>query len=203
MPNKTKIWKIIPSLVLLVAVVAAAIWFIEQQSSKRQSASLKVGGDFAMTDHRGRPVTQADFSDKPMAIFFGYTYCPDVCPTTLSEMAGWVDDLGDQAEQMHFVFVSVDAQRDDQETLASYVDAFFDNLVGLYGTQEQLQTIIKSYRVYAKKNETEGDADDYTIDHTASVYLMDSRNDFIGTIGFGESHDSAVGKLKKLIASNS
>ncbi|TLP45933.1 SCO family protein [Cohaesibacter sp. CAU 1516] len=99
---------------------------------------VSIAGAFNLTDHTGRAVTEADFNDKPMVIFFGYTFCPDVCPTTLAEMVGWVEDLGEEANALHYVFVSVDAERDDQETLASYVGAFFDQLVGLYGTQQQV-----------------------------------------------------------------
>ena len=192
-----------PNILLLIAVIAGAIWFIEGQANLKQEAEITVGGDFSLTDHKGHPVTEKDFYDKPMAIFFGYTYCPDICPTTLYEMTQWVETLGKAADEMHFVFVSVDAARDDQDTLASYVDAFFDGLVGLYGTEKQLKTIIKAYRVYVKKNQTKNDPDDYTIDHTASVYLMKPGNQFSGTISYGESIESAVSKLQQLIAESS
>nr|WP_280955324.1 SCO family protein [Cohaesibacter intestini] len=154
-----------------------------------------------LTDHTGRAATEADFNDKPMVIFFGYTFCPDVCPTTLAEMVGWVEDLGEEADALHYVFVSVDAERDDQETLASYVGAFFDQLVGLYGTQQQVLDVTKAYKVYAKKNEPNSEEGYFTIDHTATVYLMAKGNRLSATIGFGESHDSAVAKLRRLISS--
>lgn len=189
------------SFAVLTLLVLGTILMIEGFAPTRDRGQASVGGPFALTDHTGRAVTEADFSDKPMAIFFGYTFCPDVCPTTLAEMVGWVEELGEDAKKLHYVFVSVDSERDDQETLASYVDAFFDDLIGLYGTEQQLTKIIKNYKVYAKKNaSTDGD-EHFTIDHTASVYLMHQNNKFSGTIGYGESHDNAVGKLRKLIAS--
>ena len=189
------------SFVVLALLVLGTILLMEAFTPPSGKAQASVGGPFALTDHTGRTVTEADFSDKPMAIFFGYTFCPDVCPTTLSEMVGWVEELGTDANKLHYVFVSVDAERDDQETLASYVDAFFDDLVGLYGTEKQLEKIIKGYKVYTKKNASANGDENYTIDHTASVYLMDKGNKFSGTIGYGESHDNAVGKLRQLIAS--
>ena len=149
-PKKAPRLRVIPTLLILAFVMVGGILFIEGQSGSRRPEHGAVGGDFVMTDHKGRAVTEADFSDKPMAIFFGYTFCPDVCPTTLWEMSQWVEDLGDDAKDMHFVFVSVDVERDDQDMLASYVHAFFDDLVGLHGTEEQTQNIIKAYRVYAK-----------------------------------------------------
>ncbi|SNY92514.1 protein SCO1/2 [Cohaesibacter sp. ES.047] len=193
----------------LVILVAAALaymifnWYQQElgvQQTQSGDTSVPIGGDFQLTDHTGKPVTAADFSDKPMVVYFGYTFCPDVCPTTLSEMTLWVEDLGEDADKLNYLFITVDPERDDQEAMAYYVDAFFPQLVGLRGTPEQTKDVIKAYRVYAKKVEEEDGGDNYVMDHTASVYLMKKGNIFSGTIAYGEEHDTAVAKLRKLIA---
>lgn len=196
---KKRYSKVLP-LVAFAAFLLGIFVYFWMPENRTSAPQVQIGGNFALTNHKGQPVTQEDFANKPMAIFFGYTFCPDVCPTTLSDMTGWVEALGEDADKLHYVFVSVDAERDDQETLASYVDAFFEQLVGLYGTQQQLDTVIKAYRIYAKKNTAEDTDSNYTIDHTASVYLMKKPDIFMNTILFNENHDVAVAKLRELIA---
>ncbi|WP_373235424.1 SCO family protein [Cohaesibacter celericrescens] len=195
------------TLVLLITAALGVMifqWYSEElnvQKTQSGQSSIAIGGDFALTDHTGKAVTAADYTDKPLVIYFGYTFCPDVCPTTLSEMTLWVEELGDDAKKLNYLFITVDPERDDQESVAQYVDAFFDDLVGLRGTKEQTEAVIKSYRVYAKKVEDEAADSNYVMDHTASVFLMKKNNVFSGTISYGEAHDSAVAKLRKLIAS--
>ncbi|WP_319530081.1 SCO family protein [uncultured Cohaesibacter sp.] len=193
----------------LVILMAAALAFMifnwyRQELSVQQTQSgdtgVQIGGDFHLTDHTGKAVTAADFTDKPMVIYFGYTFCPDVCPTTLSEMTLWVEELGDEADKLNYLFITVDPERDTQEAMSYYVSAFFPQLVGLRGTPEETTDVIKAYRVYAKKVEDESADSNYVMDHTASVYLMKQGNVFSGTIAYGEDHDNAVGKLRKLIA---
>lgn len=179
-------------------------WYQQEltvQKTQAGQTTAAVGGDFTLTDHTGKQVTAADFSDKPMAIYFGYTFCPDVCPTTLAEMTMWVQELGEEADKLNYLFITVDPERDDQQSMADYADAFFEQLVGLRGTREQTDAVVKAYRVYARKVEDDQADSNYVMDHTASVFLMKKGNVFSGTIAYGESHDSAVGKLRKLIAS--
>lgn len=194
----------------LCALLAVGLAFMmfdyyrqELNVQKTQAGQTKatVGGDFTLTDHTGKPVTAADYADKPMAIYFGYTFCPDVCPTTLAEMTMWIQELGEDANKLNYLFITVDPERDDQQSMADYVDAFFEDLVGLRGTREQTDDVIRKYRVYARKVEDEEADSNYVMDHTASVFLMKKGNVFSGTIAYGESHDSAVGKLRKLITS--
>ena len=179
-------------------------WYQQEltvQKTQAGQTTATVGGDFTLTDQTGKQVTAADFSDKPMVIYFGYTFCPDVCPTTLAEMTLWVEELGADADKLNFLFITVDPERDDQQSIADYASAFFDRLVALRGTREQTDAVIKAYRVYARKVENDAADSNYVMDHTASVFLMKKGNVFSGTIAYGENHDSAVGKLRKLIAS--
>ena len=201
-PVRIFVWLL--SLVIAVGIGAMMINYYKAELEVRNSQAGKtiaqVGGDFTLTDHTGKVVTQADFADKPMVVYFGYTFCPDVCPTTLADMIIWTEALGEEADKLHYLFVTVDPERDTQELMEGYVTVFFDRLVGLRGTQEQTDSIIKAYRVYAKKVE-DTDGGDYLMDHTASVYLMKKGNEFMGTISYGEEHVDAIAKLKKLIAS--
>lgn len=159
-----------------------------------------VGGPFELVDGAGRPVTDRDFRGEPFAIFFGFTHCPDVCPTSLYEMAGWIEALGPAAGDMRFAFVTIDPERDKPETLAGYVGSFSDAIVPLTGTRAQIDAVLGAYRVYARKVPLDGD--DYTMDHSAFVYLMDEDGRYRAHITYGESEERAVAKLKDLLASS-
>ena len=155
-----------------------------------------LGGPFTLTSTDGATFTEKDLAGAPYAIFFGFTHCPEICPTTLYEMTGWIEEMGPAAERMKFVFVTIDPERDTTEILGNYVSSFSDRITSLTGTVEQVDVVKKLYRVYAAKVPL--DDGDYTMDHTASVYLMDAKGDFVGTVAFGEDAGAAVGKLRKL-----
>ncbi|WP_436638894.1 SCO family protein [Microbaculum sp. FT89] len=158
----------------------------------------EIGGPFQLVDHTGKPVTEKDFLGKPSAFFFGFTHCPDVCPTTLYEMSTWLGELGPDADKLNVAFVTVDPERDTPELMNNYLSAFGDRIVGLSGTPEQVSQIVKEYKVYRRKVEQEDG--EYVMDHSASVYLMDADGKFVGTIAYGEADDIALGKLKRLVA---
>jgi protein SCO1/2 len=157
-----------------------------------------LGGSFALVDQNGQPVTEALFREKPAAVFFGFTHCPDVCPTTLMEAAGWIDALGPDANAMRFVFVTVDPARDTPQVMKDYVSAFSDQIVGITGEPEKVEAMVADYRIYSRKVPLEGG--DYTMDHTASVLLLDADGAFVGTIAPDEAEETAVAKLKRLVA---
>ena len=160
-----------------------------------------VGGAFSLVDHTGRIVSNTDFEGKPLALVFGFTHCPEVCPATLLHMAGWIDALGADAEKMHFAFISVDPERDTPERMAEYMAAFDPRIVALTGSPEQVKTSTRAYRVYVRKVDTGGG--DYTVDHTAVTYVMDRHGRFVTMIGYSEDRDKAVAKLRQAIAGRS
>ena len=132
-----------------------------------------IGGPFALLDHTGKAVTDADFRGQWMLSYFGFTYCPDVCPTALITMVDAIDLLGDKGAKVVPVLVTVDPERDTPALLASYVAAFGPRLVGLTGTAEQITAVAKAYRVYyAKAKPKEGSADTYLMDHSSILYLV-------------------------------
>lgn len=166
-----------------------------------QVASVaSIGGPFTLVRGDGTTVTDKDFAGKPLAIFFGFTFCPDVCPTTLSDLQGWIEQLGPDADKMSYAFVSVDPERDTPQVIGDYVAAFDPRITPLTGSREQIDEVIKAYRVYAKKVPLDGGG--YTMDHSAMIYLMDGSNRFVGTIAYEEDPATALQKLKNLIARN-
>ncbi len=166
-----------------------------------QVASVaSIGGPFTLVRGDGTTVTDKDFAGKPLAIFFGFTFCPDVCPTTLSDLQGWIEQLGPDADKMNYAFVSVDPERDTPQVIGDYVAAFDPRITPLTGSREQIDEVIKAYRVYAKKVPLDGGG--YTMDHSAMIYLMDGSNRFVGTIAYEEDPATALQKLKNLIARN-
>lgn len=170
---------------------------LRTSSSSRVGESVLIGGPFELVDTAGATVTEALFEGQPYAIFFGFTFCPDVCPTTMAEMAGWIEQLGADAAGMKFAFVSVDPERDTPEVLKDYIGVFSDQIIGLTGTMEQIDAVTKSYRVFARRVEL--DNGDYTMDHSASVLLFDKNGDLQSMITFQASEDEAMAKLRGLI----
>ena len=128
--------------------------------------------DFRLTDHEGNVVGPETLIGRPTMAFFGFTYCPDVCPTTLSDISGWLDDLGDEADEMNVVFITVDPERDTQELLKSYMANFDPSFVALHPSPQQLQPLLKDFKIYAKKVEGKT-ATSYTMDHSAQSYVYD------------------------------
>ena len=162
------------------------------------SPGAPLGGAFSLVDQKGRPVTEALLRGKPSAVFFGFTHCPDVCPTTLMEASEWMKALGPDAEKMRFVFVTVDPERDTADVMDSYVTAFSDRIVGVTGEPEKVHAMVRDYKIVSRKVPLDGG--DYTMDHTASVLLLDANGSLVGTIARDEERDSAMAKLKRLVA---
>jgi protein SCO1/2 len=133
-------------------------------------------------------------------MYFGYTYCPDVCPTTLADLTQWMSDLGDDADKLKVYFITVDPERDTQDVIASYMQAFDARFTALTGTRPQIDKVIKEYRIYARK--VPGEDGSYTIDHTATVFLLNSRAELVSTIDYQEQTEKALAKLKRVIGAS-
>jgi len=162
---------------------------------RQQVGIADIGGPFTLTGEDGETVTEQDLLGKPTVIYFGFTYCPDVCPTTLYELTGLIERLGEKADKLNFVFVSVDWERDKPEDLKRYTSAFDQRIRGLTGTEEEIDEIARAYKIYYRRVPTD---DGYTIDHTASVFLMDKYGKFVGTLAYGEDADVMFRKLENL-----
>lgn len=160
-------------LIAAVMVAWGAVWLNGSGAPSVAGipGNVQVGGPFTLTDTRGQTVSDASFRGKWMLVYFGYTYCPDVCPTELQTIAAGMDKLGPLAARVTPVFITVDPERDTPATLAEYVKLFDDRLVGLTGTQSQVAAAAKAYRVYYAKV-TPKDSSNYLMDHSSFVYLM-------------------------------
>lgn len=154
--------------------------------------------DFKLTDHNGQARTLASFKGKVVAIFFGYTHCPDVCPTTLSDFAAALKQLGPQADQVQVLFVTVDPQRDKPELLKQYVPAFDPRFLGMTTDEAGLKALAKEYKVVYQKTSVKG-ADNYLIDHSAGTYIYDTESRLRLLIPYGSSPDLIAQDLKTLL----
>ncbi|MDG1709464.1 MAG: SCO family protein [Emcibacteraceae bacterium] len=184
-PKKPNV-RILLSLVL--AVIAAILWITVLQKENTPTAAENsralIGGPFSLTNHSGDAVSDQDFLGKYMIVYFGYTYCPDVCPMDLQIMADALRELSEeQLEEINPVFVSIDPERDTVDVMAEYVGFFHPQMIGLTGTVEQVDRVKKEYRVYAAKAD---DTADYLVDHTSYTYFMDKDGNLLKHFNHGE-----------------
>ena len=164
----------------------------------RQPAAAGYGqGTYSLVDQDGKPVDQTILAGQPPALVIAYTHCPEVCPTTMAEMSAWFEALGDEGKDLRAYFVSIDPERDTPAILGDYVSWVSDRITGLTGTPEEIAKIAKAWGVYYARVPLEGD--DYTMDHTASVFLLDANGEFQGTIAYREDQATALGKLRNLL----
>ena len=159
------------------------------------SQAVAIGGPFRLIDQDGRAVTDRDFKGKPLLVFFGFTHCPDVCPTTLFDVSEILRRLGKDADQVGALFVTVDPARDTPEKLKEYLSSFDPHLRGLTGDEPAIVAIAKAYRVYYKKVPNPGG--DYTMDHTAIVYLMDKEGRFVAPFSLKRPPEQAAADLRR------
>ena len=183
------------SLVVVAAIGATALFIFAPPKNPQTGFG---GGSYTLVDHRGNAVDQTMLVGHPSVLFFGYTHCPDVCPTTMGEMAAWFEALGDDAKDLRGYFVTVDPERDTPEIVAGYAGWVSDKMTGVTGTPEEIAKIVKAWGVLAEKVPGEGAG--YTMNHTASVFLVNSKGEFEGTIAYQEDQDTALAKIRKLIA---
>lgn len=178
-----------------------AQWTLTRGSGERSLGTANIGGSFEAVRADGTPITQTDMIGTPHLVFFGFTHCPDVCPTTLYETSQWIEKLGPDGEKLKAWFVSVDPERDTPEILSQYISPFKNRIDGITGAPEQIADIVKKWRVFAQKQDT-GDGD-YTVNHTASTFLMKSDGTLFGTIAYQENTETALKKLRRLLESDS
>jgi protein SCO1/2 len=180
------------SLILGLLIV---FWAMGGVSKVAQPAAI--GGPFQLTDQNGKTVTDKNLKGKPTLIFFGYTHCPDVCPTSLFEISEVLRAMGKDADKVNAVFISVDPERDTPAAMKDYLSSFDPHLEGLSGDPAETAKVITSYRVYAKKVPTKDG--DYTMDHTALIYLMDRDGRFVSPFNLKRTPEEAAGELKRYL----
>lgn len=184
------------ALVAIVAIGATGLYLF-----RPPARPLGVTGQsFALASTQGGTFTQDSLKGTPSLIFFGYTFCPDVCPTTLAETTAWRSALGLTPEQLRIIFVTVDPARDTLETVKGYVEGFDPSIIGLVGDAAQTDAAKAAFGVVGEK--ADGFAEDdpyYLVDHTALTFLIDANGEFDGTIAYEEAQDTAIAKVKRLV----
>ena len=187
--------------VAIVIVAGVLGWLTLEMTRTRQDiAAGPYGVPFQLVAQDGKPITEQAFRGKPSAVFFGFTHCPEVCPTTLFELDGWLAKVDPDGKKLNAYFITVDPERDTPEIIGEYVSNVSKRIVGISGPPEKIADVIKGFRVYAKKvplDEKDPNGD-YTMDHTASVFLLDGAGRFAGTIAYEENPETAVQKLENL-----
>jgi protein SCO1/2 len=178
-------------------VVGLLILFWAMGGVTKVAQPAAIGGPFQLTDQNGKAVTDKSLKGKPTLIFFGYTHCPDVCPTSLFEISEVLRALGKDADKVNAVFISVDPERDTPATMKDYLSSFDPHLQGLSGDPAETAKVITSYRVYAKKVPTKDG--DYTMDHTALIYLMDRDGRFVSPFNLKRTPEEAAVDLKRYL----
>jgi protein SCO1/2 len=190
---------------LTVGLVAALAVFPQAREGLLPSSGVKVmgqalvGGPFTLTDHTGRRVTDKDFRGRYMLVFFGFTFCPDVCPSALQVVSAALDKLGPKADRFVPIFISVDPERDTPKQLADYVQSFHPRLVGLTGSPAEIDAVVKAYRVYVRKVEDPKSTAGYTYDHTSLIYVMDPSGAYRTHFAHTTNADVMAERLSKLL----
>lgn len=183
----------------LIGLIALG-WMAVSLGLFRKDAEPQFGrasiGAFRLTDQNGATVTEKDVLGRPAVLFFGFTYCPDVCPTTLASITNLLKRLDGAGDKLGVYFVTVDPDRDTEAALKAYLSSFDPRIRGLTGTAEQIAAIAKPLGVYYARS---GTGQNYTMDHTASLFLLDANGSFRGTIAYEEEADTAEAKLRALL----
>ena len=189
------------AIVLIAAGAALAEWLVIRDDDITKSpsgtiVSVEIGGPFSLTDHTGRQVTEQDYLGAFTLVFFGYTFCPDVCPTELGDIALALDELGTDSVAVTPVMITLDPERDTPAVLAEYVPLFHERLVGLTGTPEQIKQVADNYRIFYKR------VDDpnytyYLMDHSSFTYLLDPQGNVAALLRYGTSPEEMASIIRK------
>jgi protein SCO1 len=183
-------------LVAVAAVAAGALYWREAGSRQPQPMQVSFGGPFTLIDGKGQPFPSSRLAGRPYAVFFGFTNCPDVCPTTLARLVKLRRQLGDE-DAFQIVFITVDPERDGPAEVGRYAGLFDSPVIGLTGSPAQIARVKKDYGIFSEKA---GTGDNYSVDHTATVLLFDKTGRFQSTISHDETDSAALAKLRRLTA---
>jgi protein SCO1/2 len=178
-----------------VAAIGATLLYVYRPPTRPLGVT---GQEFAMASTKGGRFTQDDLRGKPSLVFFGYTFCPDVCPTTLAETTAWRAQAGLSEDDLRIIFVTVDPERDTPEMVKAYVEGFDESVIGLVGTQAETDQAKAAFGVFSEKS---GDieSDFYLVNHTALTFLIKEDGSFMGTISYEEASETAVAKIERLV----
>jgi protein SCO1 len=193
-PRLSRVLPAVGAFLCGLVLVFGAIVYFTGRAAPVGPAIAAVGGPFRLEDQNGKPVSDQDMKGRPFLVFFGFTHCPDVCPTTLFEISEVMKDLGKDADRTGVLFITVDPERDTPAALKDYLSNFDPHLRALTGDPAAVEGALKAYRVYSAKIPLKDG--DYTMDHTAAVYLMDKDGRFVSTFNLKQSPEAAASQLR-------
>lgn len=200
MKKSTRIGLLLAILVIAAAaVLAERLVLRDPDVTKAPSgiiANVEIGGPFTLTDHTGREVTERDYLGNFTLVFFGYTFCPDVCPTELGDIALALDELGDDARAITPLMITIDPERDTPAILAEYVPLFHERLIGLTGTVEQIKQVANAYRIFYRRVE-DPNYTFYLMDHTSFIYLLDREGKMASLFRYGTSPEEMAAIIRQ------
>ena len=202
---KTTLYSVLAVLVgvLVALIIRSNIETVQiQDQGMREEpvpvAGIPIGGPFELIDHNKNTVTEKDFADTHKLMYFGFTYCPAICPTELQKMSKVLEIIGQDSEKIQPLFVSVDPERDTPEVMKDYVSLFHPDFIGLTGTQEQIDAIKETYRVYSRKVQTD-EFNDYTVDHSSYIYFMSPDDKLLGIYRIKDSAEAVAKDILRLL----
>ena len=198
---RARVWLLRTIVGVVAVLLAGGLWYLSLQLGSRSepivSGAPSVGGPFTLINAEGKQVTDRDFLGEYMLIYFGYTFCPDVCPTTLSKMASALEKLDAKGDRVQMLFITIDPRRDTPAVIGQYITALSPHLICLTGTGEQIAAVEKGYRVYAAEHRTGNNPNDYTMDHSGIVYLMGPDGRFVALIRADDDADSIAADISR------
>src|SRR5687768_13941388 len=196
-PRTARLLLVLGAFIAGLALFSAVIFIVTGRPPAPIAMPSAIGGSFKLVDHNFKPISDEDLKGQPFLVFFGFTHCPDVCPTTLFEVSEVLRALGPQGDKVRALFVTVDPERDTPEKMKDYLSSFDPRVIGVTGDVQAITAMEKAYRVYAKKVPLEGG--NYTMDHTAIVYLMDKTGRFVTPFNLKRRPEEAATDLKRYL----
>ncbi len=196
-PRTTRLLLVLGAFIAGLALFSAVIFIVTGRPPVPIAMPSAIGGPFKLTDHNFKPISDEDLKGQPFLVFFGFTHCPDVCPTTLFEVSEVLRALGPEGSRMRALFVTVDPERDTPGKLKDYLSSFDPRVVGVTGDAAAVTAMEKSYRVYTKKVPLDGG--NYTMDHTAIVYLMDKNGQFVSPFSLRRRPEESAAELRRYL----
>lgn len=197
--NRVRLFRICVwgAVVLLAGFLLVSTMLPEPQApAEASTGTARVGGPFSLTSHEGERIDNQSLAGRPYLVFFGFTHCPEICPTTLFELTDLMSEMGADADRFEALFVTVDPERDTQALLASYMTSFDSRITALRGSAEETEAALRAFSAYAAKVPLEDGQ--YTMDHTTGVYLINGDGSFGGTLDMHEPRDIRLQKLRRL-----
>lgn len=192
-------WKLILTVLAAFAVGGGLAYALRPVQAPLGQGEVLIGGPFSLLDQTGKRVTEKDYAGKHLLVMFGFTHCPDICPTALQVMAGTLDILGAKADKLVPLFITVDPARDTAGIMKDYVAAFHPRIQGLTGSPADIEAVTKAYRVFARRVEDAGSPDGYTMDHSALIYLMGPSGHYVMHFGYSTSPDQIAARIAPLL----